>query len=120
RLPHGREDTICGDSGYTGADKREELKDVEAGFLTAEKPSKLRAMKNPRERRYTARWERYKASLRAKVEHPFRVIKRQCGYTKVRYRGLGKNAAEVLTLFAVSNLWMARRRLLPAMGVVRL
>ena len=120
RLLHGREDTICGDSGYTGADKREELKDVEAGFLIAEKPSKLRAMKNPRERRYTERWERYKASLRAKVEHPFRVIKRQFGYTKVRYRGLAKNAAQVLTLFALSNLWMARRRLLPAMGVVRL
>ncbi|MCF3545814.1 IS5 family transposase, partial [Stenotrophomonas maltophilia] len=42
------------------------------------------------------------------------------GYTKVRYRGLAKNAAQVLTLFALSNLWMARRRLLPAMGVVRL
>ena len=119
RLLHGREDTICGDSGYTGADKREELKDVEAGFLIAEKPSKLRAMKNPRERRYTERWERYKASLRAKVEHPFRVIKRQFGYTKVRYRGLAKNAAQVLTLFALSNLWMARRRLLPTTGAVR-
>ncbi len=93
---------------------------MDAGFLIAEKPSKLRAMKNERERRYAERWERYKASLRAKVEHPFRVIKRQFGYTKVRYRGLAKNAAQVLTLFALSNLWMARRRLLPATGLVRL
>ncbi|MES8969534.1 transposase, partial [Cutibacterium acnes] len=108
-----------GDSGYTGAEKREELQDVDAGFLIAEKPSKLRAMKNERERRYAERWERYKASLRAKVEHPFRVIKRQFGYTKVRYRGLAKNAAQVLTLFALSNLWMARRRLLPTTGAVR-
>lgn len=41
--------------------------------------------------------------MRAKVEHPFRVIKRQFGYTKVRYRGLAKNTAQVLTLFALSN-----------------
>ncbi|MES6767187.1 IS5 family transposase, partial [Cutibacterium acnes] len=88
KLLHGREDTVCGDSGYTGAEKREELQDVDAGFLIAEKPSKLRAMKNERERRYAERWERYKASLRAKVEHPFRVIKRQFGYMKVRYRGI--------------------------------
>lgn len=80
----------------------------------------MRAIKNGRERRYAERWERFKASLRAKVEHPFRVVKRQFGYTKVRYRGLAKNAAQVLTLFALSNLWMARRRLLPATGVVRL
>jgi len=120
KLLHGKETTICGDSGYTGADKREELQHVDAGFWIAEKPSKLRAMKNRRERRYAERWERYKASVRAKVEHPFRVIKRQFGYMKVRYRGIAKNAAQVLTLFALSNLWMARRRLLPATGLVRL
>lgn len=120
KLLHGQEDTVCGDSGYTGADKREELQGVKAGFLIAEKPSKLRAMKNKRERRYAERWEHYKASLRAKVEHPFRVIKRQFGYTKVRYRGLAKNTAQVLTLFALSNLWMVRRQLLPATGSLRL
>jgi len=116
KLLHGKEDTICGDSGYTGADKREQLQGVDAGFLIAEKPSKLRAMKNKRERHYAQRLERYKASLRAKVEHPFRVIKRQFGYIKVRYRGLAKNTAQVLTLFALSNLWMSRRQLLPATG----
>lgn len=116
RLLHGKEDTVCGDSGYTGADKREELQDVDAAFWIAEKPSKVRAMKNKRERQHAKRWERHKASVRAKVEHPFRVVKRQFGYTKVRYRGLAKNAAQVLTLFALSNLWMARRRLMPAAG----
>jgi IS5 family transposase len=53
-----------------------------------------------------------KASVRAKVEHPFRVIKRQFGHVKVRYRGLKKNTAQLMTLFALSNLWMARRTLL--------
>ena len=120
KLLHGKEGTVCGDSGYTGADKREELQDVEAEFWIAAKPPKLRAMKSRRERRYAERWERFKASVRAKVEHPFRVVKRQFGYVKVCYRGLAKNAAQVLTLFALSNLWMARKRLLPATGELRL
>ena len=54
--------------------------------------------------------EKLKASIRAKVEHPFRVIKRQFGYTKVRYRGLAKNTAQLYTLFMLSNLWMVRKR----------
>lgn len=116
KLLHGKEDTICGDSGYTGAHNREELQGVDAAFWIAEKPSKLRAMKNKRERKYAERWEHFKASLRAKVEHPFRVVKRQFGYTKVRYRGLAKNAAQMCTLFALSNLWMARRGLLQPTG----
>ena len=62
------------------------------------------------------RIERAKASVRAKVEHPFRVLKRQFGYTKVRYRGLAKNTAQIVTLFALGNLWMARRRLMAATG----
>nr|WP_256211723.1 MULTISPECIES: transposase [Pseudomonas] len=53
-----------------------------------------------------------KAQVRAKVEHPFRVIKRQFGYTKVRFRGLSKNIAQQTTLFALSNLWTVRNRLM--------
>ena len=56
------------------------------------------------------------AGFRAKVEHPFRVVKRQFGFTKVRYRGLAKNTARLHALFALSNLWMARRQLLAAVG----
>ena len=52
--------------------------------------------------------EKAKAQVRAKVEHPFRVIKRQFGYVKTRFRGLTKNTAQLVTLFALSNLWMAR------------
>ncbi len=119
-LLHGKEDSVFGDSGYTGADKREELQDCEAAFFIAARPSTIQAIGNNRERAQEQCWERFKASVRAKVEHPFRVIKRQFGYTKVRYRGLAKNTAQVLTLFALSNLWMKRKQLLPAMGSVRL
>ena len=116
KLLHGKEDVVFGDSGYTGAAKREELADVDAVFLIAEKPSTIKAMNSRREQREARTLERLKASVRAKVEHPFRVIKRQFGYAKVRYRGLAKNAAQVLTLFALSNLWMSRRRLMLAVG----
>jgi IS5 family transposase len=57
--------------------------------------------------------EHRKASVRAKIEHPFWEIKRQFGLLKVRFRGFAKNTAHVITLFALSNLWMARRRLHP-------
>ena len=60
--------------------------------------------------------EKLKAGIRAKVEHPFRVIKRQFGYAKVRYKGLKKNTAQLVTLFALSNLWMARHKLLVLQG----
>ena len=57
--------------------------------------------------------------MRAKVEHPFRVIKRQFGHMKVRYRGLLKNTARMKTLFALSSLWMARLKLMALDAQVR-
>jgi len=52
------------------------------------------------------------AMVRAKVEHPFRVLKRQFGHVKTRYRGLAKNRAQLFTLFALGNLFLVRRKLL--------
>ena len=63
--------------------------------------------------------EQLKASIRAKVEHPFRVIKRQFGHVRVRYFGLKKNTAQLATLFALSNLWMARKKLVVLDGQMR-
>jgi IS5 family transposase len=62
------------------------------------------------------RVEKVTASIRATAGHPFRVIKRQLGFTNVRYRGLAKNAAQLVTLFALSNLRLARRQLIGAQG----
>jgi len=64
-------------------------------------------------------FNRLLSAIRAVVEHPFRVVKRQFGYAKVRYRGLTKNTGQIVTLFALTNLWLARKRLLPLMGEVR-
>lgn len=56
--------------------------------------------------------ETVKARIRAKVEHQFRVLKCQFGHRKVRYKGLAKNTSQLLVLFALSNLWMVRKRIL--------
>jgi IS5 family transposase len=57
---------------------------------------------------------RRNSSIRARVEHLFRIVKRQFGYTRVRYRGLAKNAAQVMVLIGLANLYTLRRRLVTA------
>lgn len=109
-LLHGQESVVFGDAGYQGADKRPDATGVE--WLVAMRPSKRRTLKGTSLGDLLDQVEKLKASVRAKVEHPFRVIKRQFGYTKVRYKGLAKNTAQLVTLFALSNLWMVRKRIL--------
>ncbi|WP_019939027.1 IS5 family transposase [Bordetella sp. FB-8] len=117
-LLHGHEQLVLGDAGYQGVDKRDEHQGREVQWFIAMRPSKIAQMKRGLVQAQV-KFEHMKASLRAKVEHPFRVIKRQFGFTKVRYRGLSKNTAQLKTLFALANLWMARGRLMTAMGQVR-
>jgi IS5 family transposase len=110
-LLHGEETEAFGDAGYQGAGKRPDAR-PDVRWNIAMRPGKRRALDKSREsNRLIDELERLKASIRAKVEHPFRVIKRQFGHVKVRYRGLAKNTAQLHTLFALSNLWMARRQL---------
>jgi IS5 family transposase len=119
-LLHGQETDVFADSGYRGVEKRKEVqaKHPDVNWHIAMMPSKRMAMdKNTPMGAILEKLEQTKASIRAKVEHPFRVIKRQFGYTKVKYRGLAKNTANLLTLFALSNLWMVRKRLL-SMGTM--
>jgi transposase, IS5 family len=114
-LLHGDEEAAFGDAGYQGVHKRAEA----AGPIwhVAMRPGKRRKLNLFIEPDFVAeRVEKMKASIRAKVEHPFRVIKRQFGFTKVRYRGLAKNTAQIVTLFALSNLWMARRQIMQGQG----
>jgi transposase, IS5 family len=114
-LLHGEREAAFGDAGYQGVHKRPEA----AGptLHVAMRPD-LRRKLNPfiEPDCATDRIERVKAGIRAEVEHSFRVLKRGFGFTKARYRGLKKNTAQVVTLFALSNLWMARRQLIGAHG----
>ena len=111
-LLHGEEATAYADSGYRGAHKRPDAKPG-VTWQIAVRPSDRRRLKaGAALGALLDQIEKLKASIRAKVEHPFRVIKRQFGHTKVRYRGLFKNTAQLKTLFALSNLWMARAKLM--------
>jgi transposase, IS5 family len=113
-LLHGKEEVVYADAGYTGADKRVVRKKLR--WEIAAKRGKVLAMQDGRAKRAVEKREKRKASIRARVEHPFRVIKRQFGLMKVRFRGLAKNTAHLITLFALSNLWMVRRKLLAMTG----
>lgn len=104
-LLHGDEDFVFADAGYRGAEKREELKDVAVDWHIAERPGKVRTLKkHPRINKVAINIEYMKASIRAKVEHPFRIIKCQFGFTKARYRGLMKNDCKLAMLFALANI----------------
>ncbi|MDA3256859.1 IS5 family transposase [Pseudomonas aeruginosa] len=117
KLLHGEENMVGADAGYTGVEKRPEHKGREVIWQIAARRS---TYKNSALYKAKRKIEKAKAQVRAKVEHPFRVIKRQFGYVKTRFRGLAKNTAQLVTLFALSNLWMARRHLLTNAGEVHL
>jgi IS5 family transposase len=107
---------VFADAGYQGAGKRPDARN-DVIWHIAMRPGKRRTldMAKPMDA-LTEQLERVKAGIRARVEHPFRVLKRQFGHAKVRYRGLAKNTAQLHTLFALANLWMARRKLQGALA----
>ena len=112
-LVHGEEIHVLADAGYQGVDKRAKTQGIDVNWLVAMRPGKRKTLdKSTSLGAILEQLEQAKARMRAKVEHPFRVIKRQFGYVKVRYRGLAKNTGQLHTLFALSNLWMVRRTLL--------
>ena len=106
RVLHGDEHAVWGDSGYQGVGKRRENKDRGVEWATAMQPGRRRLLdkSGPEEAA-----ERRKASVRAKVEHPFLYVKRHFGYDKVRYRGLAKNTQRIALLLGFTNLLIAGR-----------
>ena len=105
-LLHGKEQFVSADAGYQGAPQREELAEVDVNWLIAERPGKVKTLKqHPRKNKTAINIEYMKASIRAKVEHPFRIIKRQFGFVKARYKGLLKNDNQLAMLFTLANLF---------------
>ena len=113
-LLHGQEQVVFADAGYQGIEKRADAT-LKARWHIAMRPGKRKALdKGDAADAMLDEAEKLKAGVRAKVEHPFRVVKRQFGHVKVRYRGLKKNTQQLMTLFALSNLWMVRSSLMGA------
>jgi transposase, IS5 family len=110
-LLHGEEEHAFGDAGYRGVDKRKEAQGPR--WHVAMQPGKRRKLD------LTRKWaqlldkaEQLKASVRAKVEHPFHVVKNLFRHKKVRYKGLAKNTAQLFSLFGLANLVVVKRQLL--------
>ena len=114
-LLHGQETAAFGDAGYRGVDKREEAKGPK--WHVAMQPGKRQALDQTSAwQRLLEQAERLKASVRAKVEHPFHVVKNLFRHRKVRYRGLAKNQGQLFALFGLANLVIAKRPLLAVHG----
>ena len=108
RLLHGGEKRVWGDAGYQGVAKRDENGGLDVEWRVAMRPGRRRQLEPGSEE---AVEERRKASIRAKVEHPFLWVKRRFGYAKVRNRGLAKNTQRLALLFGLTNLITAERHL---------
>ena len=106
-LLQGEETRVWGDSAYSGQKEVLSRRAPKAKDFTNQKGCRNRLLSSADKAK-----NRVKARVRCRVEHVFRVMKCQFGFTKVRYRGLDKNAAWVLTSCALVNLSMARKRLL--------
>ncbi|NBO42664.1 MAG: IS5 family transposase [Betaproteobacteria bacterium] len=110
-LLHGDETLGFGDAGYQGIDKRpESQRHAKVRWHISMRPGKRRALTHSIADQLDKVLERMKSSIRACVEHPFHIIKNVFKLTKVRYRGLAKNTAQLYTLFAMANLLIGRRR----------
>ena len=112
-LLHGEEETVHGDSGYLGAEKRDDAIVKNAAkkkirYKINRRPSQSKNKSN-RSRAQIKRREREKSSVRAKVEHVFGVVKGQLKFKKTRYRGLQKQEAKFNIMFALANLILADR-----------
>ena len=113
-LLHGEETDAFGDAGYQGIEKREEHLETPVNWHIAMRPGKRRKLDCSPLGEMMKKLEQAKASIRAKVEHPFHVVKNLFHHRKARYRGLAKNTAQLFTLFGFANLMLARRWLLAA------
>lgn len=110
-----REDDVVvyGDSGYSGVEKREEIRKdghlSSVEFRTNKRSSSIRGCSSYKGINWDREMEHRKSSTRCKVEHPFLIVKKQFGYAKVAYRGIAKNMNRFHILFASANLVMCAR-----------
>jgi IS5 family transposase len=117
---HGQEVEVHLDAGYTGIEKREEILKAQANgtikanitWSVAMRRSTIKALPDRMSKFLTRAREKVKAQIRARVEHPFHVVKNLFNHKKARYRGIAKNGAQLDTLFALANLVIAKKKLL--------
>ena len=109
KLLHGEEREIYGDKGYCSAKRKFYFESRGVKWNVARRPSRGRPLSERDER-----WNRHRNKVRLRVEHVFGLIKNTWHYTKTRYKGIKKNASQILTMLALANLYRARSALLAA------
>jgi len=117
---HGQEFTAFFDASYTGVTKREEIFHAQAEdeirtdiqWHVAARRSTVNKMAEGLLKTLTQALERVKAQIRARIEHPFHVVKNLFLYKRTRYKGLVKNTAQLYSLFGLANLVLAKKRLM--------
>ena len=105
-LLHGAERKVWGDAGYQGQSEAIREAAPHAQDMTCRRTKFKDYVDQVARRKNTT-----KSRVRAKVEHPFRILKRIFGFDKVRYRGLAKNHNRLCACFALVNLYLHRKRL---------
>jgi transposase, IS5 family len=116
-LLHGQEKQAFADAGYPGVEKRVEIASrlfEPSRGMWRPNAARSKRWRKAGSRNSTLRDEKAKAQVRARVEHPFQVVKNLFRHRKVRYRGLSKNTVQLQSLFALANLFLVRRSLLAA------
>jgi IS5 family transposase len=118
-LLHGQESDVWADAGYVGVEKREDMQEALSAngqavqWHVAKRRSTIEKLADGWQRSMAQAYEKLKAQVRSRVEHPFHVVKNIFKYKKTRYKGLVKNDAQLNVLFALSNLYMVRGELRP-------
>ena len=123
-LLHGQESDVHADAGFTGVDKRDEIKaaqdegriKADINWHVAERRHKIKLMPEGLIKDLRQALERVKAQIRARIEHPFHIVKNIFGHKKLRYRGLAKNASQLNVMFGLANLVLLKRPLLALQG----
>jgi len=113
KLLHGQEREVFGDQAYWNESHRQSAQAAGIRYRVNRRPSSKPLTEHQRA------INRLRSRARARCEHVFHVVKRLWGFTKVRYRGLAKNTARLFTAFALANLYLLRRRLLPPQETCR-
>ena len=110
KLLRGDDEVVYGDAGYLGIEKREEIKEdvnkSQIDFRINRRVGALRKAPTNLSNQFELKIESMKSSVRSKVEHVFRIVKRQFGFRKVAYRGIAKNLNRLFGLFASANVYM--------------
>ena len=106
-LLHGDETDVFGDAGYQGVEKREENLGLPMTWHIAIRPPKRKTLPKTMAGELMKKLEHAKASIRAKVEHPFHVVKNLFMHRKTRHKGIAKNTAQMFSLFGFANLLLA-------------